>query len=458
MTGKRSRTRSNRSPLSAAIQGCGRTAGDLGFTISLEIRYARISEPYGLAPPCLESAAMRTHHSLEDAGRSRRQPSLAATCEGGGGRLNLPVRNPGRLAVLVGVAVIVIGVLVFFNPLFAVLAIFAFAAGLIARPTLRARWQLVGWMRRHVKAVVIGIAMAAVFGVALVVALLVIFPFKVGLGGGIAPVSAWSIHYRAVVRYAKRTFAVREQYLVDRSVLADAATVLHPSPRRSLMPPSRQRRGSSPNLLSPRSVTPADVQVFRRLFRRQGWRFVSTQDRSFVFERHRQPSHQAVSAWPLRTTLKFPILRVNLEQGLFFAPDDSSSVTLIAPSAVVHRTVPGAGGESIGDHLEQFQISLDAHGGFAIERLTIEANSPLARNPLVAKLLTFTLWTPLQVAVSLLFLVLGDAAKDRLKRVLGIGDKSAAQNAGDVSRGKQARTKDRRRPPRTRRRAARPRR
>jgi hypothetical protein len=45
MTGKRSRTRSNRSPLSAAIQGCGRTAGDLGFTISLEIRYDRISEP-----------------------------------------------------------------------------------------------------------------------------------------------------------------------------------------------------------------------------------------------------------------------------------------------------------------------------------------------------------------------------------------------------------------------------
>lgn len=46
ITGKRSRTRSNRSPLSAAMVSGAENAGDHGLRISLEIPNDRVYEPY----------------------------------------------------------------------------------------------------------------------------------------------------------------------------------------------------------------------------------------------------------------------------------------------------------------------------------------------------------------------------------------------------------------------------
>ena len=47
ISGYRSRTRLSRSPLSAAMQSCGRDSGGHGFRISLEIGDDRVYEPYG---------------------------------------------------------------------------------------------------------------------------------------------------------------------------------------------------------------------------------------------------------------------------------------------------------------------------------------------------------------------------------------------------------------------------
>jgi len=45
-----SRPRSNRARLSAALPNCGRTVGNHSSRVSLEIRYDRVYEPYGVAP------------------------------------------------------------------------------------------------------------------------------------------------------------------------------------------------------------------------------------------------------------------------------------------------------------------------------------------------------------------------------------------------------------------------
>jgi hypothetical protein len=330
-----------------------------------------------------------------------------------------------RVLALV-VVLVAASVVAFFDPTLAVVAVASFVLGLVARPALRRGARLIRLMRDHPKRAAAGIiaGMALILLAALIAALALLAAHP--KGGGVTTVvrSEDTAPYRAQVRYASRSFAVREQYIVDRSLVAETAPAFS----------GRLTRASH-------APTLADVRRVSALFKQHGWRLVATQNQRLVFERDRRSPHRPTATWPLRTTLKFTVPEPalvpadELRRGVTILPDDSSTVTLIAGSGVVHRTVPEAVAEPIENKEEQFQISLNSHGGFPTDRVIIETNSPLARNPVVEKLLTLTFWTPLQVALSLLCIVLGDVAKERLKRVLRLGNNNGGQTAAPVPSG-----------------------
>jgi hypothetical protein len=300
-----------------------------------------------------------------------------------------------RLVIVVGVVVTV----AFLNLWLAVAIGVGFLVGEAAR------W-LVRRLRHFGRRRAIAIAAAAV-SVVLIGAAVAVLSSGFDKPQGASAPAFWSLPYNVEARYADNQFTVKEQVQVSP---ADVRGILGISGKRRL-----PRATSSGARLHELVLSDAAAEGWTAKTVKQNLVLTS---RPFVVRR-------PVRLWPLSTSLTFPIRTLSLgPRRVSAVPDVDSTIDVFAAPGVIRRTTPPSSAEDWGDGTTRRHIALADAGGFAGDLPTtirVEANSVLARNPVVRRIRDWTVWTPVLWLTAIVTALLSDAVKGWIKRVIRLG-------------------------------------
>jgi hypothetical protein len=386
----------------------------------------------------------------------------------------LVVGHPGTSG-LIGIATSLVVaatlVLLILNPVFVVYAVVGFAFGWLLRYTLRrTRGHTGGAEPRRRRAWPL-LALGATIAVAVVVAGGV-WIVSSGEPGAVNPPplqalalraagGTFSARYVAEASYAHDRFHMRERLIVPQHVVDEIAGAMTPVASEGLLARLRIDSALTGTLLRRNSVAelvraeiPPDVLRAAGISRAEldranaeivtyksaaaraervasaliadGWQRPSRLNGSLVFIRRRPNIDAPVRLYPLNTPIRFRVPAIFVGPGpTSLVPDDRSFVDLLAPRSLIRSTDPAA--EIVGDAgtFVRRRVSLDSEGGFPVDAIAIDANSPLARNPIVHRMQNLTLWTPLGYLLAILAAILSDEIKERVRRLLRLGPSGA---------------------------------
>jgi hypothetical protein len=287
-----------------------------------------------------------------------------------------------RLALLVAGA----AGIAFLNPWLLLLAAGGYAAGWAARRIVRAVRAQRGAAKAGTRVKILGALGLAGVLAAVVVATTQV-TFDEGVDGGPGLRATWSAPYRARLVYADGVFRISEQFKLS------------------------PRLRAKPGVLAP-GGTPADP----------AWSRVGLRDGQLVIEHRRPPIAANVRTYPLRTSIRIALTSFRLADGDRIVPSESSTVDVTGPRRLIADTDPSTTSTTkLSRDRERRRITLVDSGSFeAVDAIDLQANSVLARNPVVSPLLGLSLWTPVVWVIGILSAILGDWAKDRIKRLLGL--------------------------------------
>ncbi|HEY3184909.1 MAG TPA: hypothetical protein VGJ77_18860 [Gaiellaceae bacterium] len=293
-----------------------------------------------------------------------------------------------QLALLVVAAVAI----AFLNPWLLLFAAVGYVGGWVIRALLHALSPARAQVRTLAR--IIGVVLAPI---ASIVGLVLTFgpDLRPGGDGGPQARRTWTAPYRAQLVYAHGVLRVREQFKL----------------------PSRLR------------VKPGFVGSETALADSR-WSKVKLVDGQLVIEHRRPEIVPHIRKWPLRTSVHVSLTSYELNGGDLIVPAEGSTADITGPRDLVASTDPSTTATTeLPGNLERRRITLLDSGSFdEIDAITFQANSALARNPVVRPLLGASLWTPLLGITAIATAILKDWLTDRIKRLLRL-KKHAAPDA-----------------------------
>jgi hypothetical protein len=333
----------------------------------------------------------------------------------------------------------------------------AIGAGLLLGELVRRLLRLLGRLSTRGKIATCVSVVGLIFGaIAAVLAVFVDFVDEDGPGA----VAVWERPYVVQARYIDDHFVVREQvHLSDSDANQLAARSfgdLGVIVSRRLRPMGWLLRhyklktlvlvGASPAELIEAGADPETVirlvgqrpRALRRVISaavvRDGWGRVEVRENGFVVHHRPLTIERPIRVWPLTTDLSLPIPQLAFWVASV-EPDHTTKIDLFAAPRVFKQTSPPSSEEYWNGQVTRRRIVLDDASDLSGDtaKVRIEANSVLARNPVVAQVRDWTVWTPILWLATLISAILSDTIKGWITRLLRLGKRKETPRASEAT-------------------------
>ena len=155
-----------------------------------------------------------------------------------------------------------------------------------------------------------------------------------------------------------------------------------------------------------------------------------------LFVVHHRPLtiERSIRVWPLSTDLSLPIPQLALWIAAI-EPDDTTKIDMFAAPRVFKQTSPPSNEEYWDGQVTRRRVVLgdasDLSGDAA--KVRIEANSVLARNPVIGQVRDWTVWTPILWLATLVSAILSDTIKGWIMRLLRLGKRKETPRGSEAT-------------------------